>query len=94
MRVEWLLSAERGRERQLAYIAERSPQAAIATGDAIEKAVVMLIDHPAMGRPGRVIGTRELVVVGIPYIVVYRIEPNVVVILRLLHGAQDWPRDL
>jgi len=42
---------------------------------------------------GRVAGTRELVVVGTPYIVVYRIEPAAVVILRVLHGAQRWPSD-
>lgn len=91
MKVEWLPVAERNRARQLAYIAERNPRAVIAMGDAIEAAVRRLADHPQMGRPGRVQGTRELVIGGTPYVVVYRLERDAVVILRLLHGAQRWP---
>jgi toxin ParE1/3/4 len=91
VRVEWLPEAERNRESQLAYIAERNPWAAIEIGDAIEAAVARLADYPESARPGRVQGTRELVVTGTPYVVVYRVEPSAVVILRLLHGAQRWP---
>ena len=91
MRVEWLPEADRNRESQLAYIAKRDPRAAIAMGDAIEAAVARLADHPESARPGRVHGTRELVVTGTPYVVVYRVEPSAVLILRVLHGAQRWP---
>ena len=91
MRVDWLPAAERNRESQLAYIAERNPRAAIDMGDAIEAAVARLADHPEGARPGRVHGTRELVVTGTPYVVVYRVEPSAVLILRVLHGAQRWP---
>ena len=45
----------------------------------------------ALGRPGRVPSTRELVVVGTPYVVAYRIERTVVLVLHILHGAQRWP---
>ncbi len=83
--------AERNRESQLAYIAERNPRAAIDMGDAIEAAVARLADHPEGARPGRVRGTRELVVTGTPYVVVYRVEPSAILILRVLHGAQRWP---
>lgn len=93
MNVEWLPTAERSREDQLAYIGKRNPRAAIDMGDAIERAVVQLTDHPAVGRPGRVAGTRELVVGGTPYVLIYRIETAGVVVLRLLHGAQQWPRE-
>ncbi len=88
MRVDWLPEAERNREGQLAYIAERNPRAAIAMGDAIEAAVARLADHPEGAQPGRVHGTRELVVTGTPYVVVYRVEPSAVLILRMLRGAQ------
>jgi toxin ParE1/3/4 len=44
-----------------------------------------------MGRPGRVISTRELVVSGTPYIVAYRVREGVVEILAVIHGAQQWP---
>jgi len=90
LKIEWLPVAELNRERQLAHIEERDPWAAIDMGDAIDAAVRHLADHPRMGRPGRVPGTRELVVSGTPYIVAYRVDPDAVVILRLLHGAQRW----
>ncbi len=44
-----------------------------------------------MGRAGRRRGTRELVVARTPFLVVYRVEADVITILRLFHGAQDWP---
>lgn len=91
MRIEWLPEAQRNLTGQLDWIAERNPWAAIDMGDAIHAAVSRLADYPTMARPGRVTGTRELVVVGTPYIVVYRIEASAVVILRVLHGAQRWP---
>jgi toxin ParE1/3/4 len=94
VRVEWLPVAERNRESQLAYIAQRNPWAAIDLGDAIEASVRNLADNPHMGRLGRVKGTRELVVSGTPYVIAYRVEPDAVVILRLLHGAQKWPGEL
>lgn len=65
MRIAWLPITERTLESQLAYIGERNPWAAIDIGDAIEGAVQRLMHHPRMGRPGRVTGTRELVVVRI-----------------------------
>ena len=39
----------------------------------------------------RIEGTRELVFAGLPYIVVYRIQDQDLEILRIYHGAQDWP---
>lgn len=91
MRVEWLPVATRDRASQLAYVADRNPQAAIDMGDAIEAAVARLEACPHSGRLGRIMGTRELVVSGTPYVVAYRVEQATVVILRLLHGAQRWP---
>ena len=61
--------------------------------DAIEAAVSRLADFPESARPGRVPGTRELVVPATPFVVVYRIEVAGVLILRVLHGAQKWPPD-
>ncbi len=54
----------------------------------------MLAKYPEIGRPGRVRGTRELVVAGTPYIAAYRIMGEVVTVLRVLHGARRWPRKL
>lgn len=87
MRIEWLPDAESDLAAQLNWIAERNPWVAIDMGDAIYAVVDRLADHPSIARPGRVAGTRELVVEGTPYIVVYRVEASAVVILRVLHGA-------
>lgn len=91
MRVVWLRTAQRTLAAQMEWVAERDPWAAIDMGDAVMAAVGRLGDFPAMARPGRVPGTRELVVVGTPYVVVYRIEASAALILRVLHGAQRWP---
>jgi toxin ParE1/3/4 len=94
LRVEWLPVAEQNREDQLIHIADRNPLAAIDMGDTIEAAVLRLADNPRLGRPGRIPGTRELVVGGTPFIAAHRVEENTVVILRLLHGAERWPSAL
>ncbi len=54
----------------------------------------MLAQHPLMGREGRLAGTRELVIVGSPFIAVYRVKKTRIEILRVLHGARRWPREL
>jgi len=51
----------------------------------------LLPDNPQMGRPGRVPGTRELVIPKTPFIVPYRLQRNVIQILRVYHGARRWP---
>ena len=91
MRIEWLPEAARNLTVQIDRIAERDPWAAIDIGDAVHAAVSRLAVHPTIGRPGRTTGTRELVVVGTPYVVVSRIVRAVVLVLRILHGAQRWP---
>lgn len=91
MRVEWLPEAQRGLVAQLEWVAERDPWAAVDLGEAVHAAVGRLADHPAMGRPGRVAGTREFVVTGTPYVVVCQLEAAAVVVLRVLHSAQRWP---
>ncbi len=60
-------------------------------GDAIEAAAGRLSRFPYSGRPGRVNGTRELVIYGTPYIIAYRVEATAVVIARLLHSSQRSP---
>ena len=91
MKVVWLRAAERNLEEQLEYIGERNPRMAATLADKIAASVARLADHPRSGRPGRVVGTRELVVPGTPYIVVYAVAAGCVRIHRVLHGAQRWP---
>jgi toxin ParE1/3/4 len=74
------------------YIAQHNQTAAYAVQEAIRRQVGRLAEHPRSGRPGRIAGTRELVVSGTRYIVAYRVAGEVVTILRVLHGAQQWPK--
>jgi len=89
----WLRRAVADRNAQIDYIAQESPSAAIDQGDRVDHQVSRLIDHPDMGRPGRVKGTRELVIGRTPCIVVSRVNPKAkrIELLRMLHGSQQWP---
>ena len=72
--LEWLPIAKQDFETIVEHIAADNPAAAVEQGDEIEKQIFMLISYPKMGRPGRIKGTRELIIVRMPYIVAYRIN--------------------
>ena len=91
VRVRWLRVAERNLDEIGEYIAADNPDAAARNITKILAAIDLLPDHPAIGRAGRVAGTRELVVPDTPYLVAYRVRANAVEILRILHGARKWP---
>lgn len=75
-----------------AYIAEDAPAAAQRTVMRVVDAVEQLLaEHPAIGRPGRVPGTRELGITGTPYLVPYRVQGKTLQVLRVYHGARRWP---
>jgi len=74
------------------YIATDSPAAASRVAQKIWNSVQLLADQPSLGRPGRVAGTRELVISGLPYIVVYAEQDVMVVILRVMHTSLKWPK--
>ena len=76
---------------QLEYIAADNPLAAIDQDKEIERQVNMLLQHPKMGRPGRVKGTRELVISHTPFVIVYQDSPNRIDVIRFLHSSQQWP---
>jgi toxin ParE1/3/4 len=77
-----------------AYIAEDDPAAARRIVLHIMRSIEQLLpDSPQMGRPGRVPGTRELVIPKTPFIVPYRLQRNVIQILRVYHGARRWPEN-
>jgi len=72
-------------------IAADNVAAAARTLLRIRTAVERLSAMPAIGRPGRVPNTRELVISGTPYIVPYRVRGDIVQIITILHSAQRWP---
>ena len=59
--------------------------------DRLDAAEAILCDHPLIGRAGRVPGTREAVVVGTPFILVYVVERDQVTVLRVLDARRQWP---
>jgi toxin ParE1/3/4 len=91
VRVRWLRRALRNLDEEAEYIARGDPDAAARTVDRLVANVERLAEHPALGRAGRVPGTRELVVSGTPYIVPYRVRGETVEILRVFHAARKWP---
>jgi addiction module RelE/StbE family toxin len=90
----WLALADRDLDEIVSYIEQDSPAAAIRMEDRIVEGTEMLTQFPRVGRPGRVDGTREVVILRTPFVVAYRVAENTVVILRILHGAQQWPERL
>ena len=77
-----------------AYIARDDPNAAKLVVDRIRAAVSGLALHPELGRPGRIRGTRELVVPRTPFVVPYRIAGDRIDILAVIHGRRAWPASL
>lgn len=76
------------------YIAQDNPLAARKVIQTIREQVNVLLDQDEIGRPGRIDGTRELVITGLPYIVCYTVTDEVITILRVLHGRQQWPESI
>jgi toxin ParE1/3/4 len=93
VRVRWLRTALANLDAEAGYIAEDNPAAGRVVMR-ILRAVDLLKKNPAMGRAGRVAGTRELVVAGTPYIVPYRVRGEAVEVLRVFHAARKWPEKL
>ena len=91
MKVKWLRQALRNLDEEAAWIARDSPKSAAAFVQHLIDSTNLLADHPNMGRPGRVPGTRELVVTRFPYILPYRVREQTIEILRVLHTARKWP---
>lgn len=91
MKIRWLRTALNNLNREAEYIAEESPRTAELILRRIEKAVSLLAKQPSLGRPGRVYGTRELVVPKTRYIIPYRVKNNYVEILRVFHTSRKLP---
>ena len=97
MRIRWTDPAQTDLFEILDYITRDNPPAAERVERRLVNAVASLAQQPRRGRPGRVEGTRELVVPRLPYIVIYRIverplrTAGEIAVMRVLHGARRWP---
>ena len=93
MRVRWLRTALRNLDAEASFIAEDDPAAAGLVVQRVMAAVAMLAAiSTALGRPGRVPNTRELVVSRTRYIVPYRVRGDSIEILRVLHTSRRLPQ--
>jgi addiction module RelE/StbE family toxin len=88
--IEWRESARADLLAIVDYISDDNPEAAQQLKDDIEAKVAKLAEHPKLYRPGRVAGTREMVVRR-NYVVIYVEDARAVSILRVLHASQQWP---
>jgi toxin ParE1/3/4 len=94
MRIRWTDPAETDLFEICEYIARDNPAAAERVGLRLLSAIDSLAAQPRLGRPGKVAGTRELVIPKLPYIAIYRITEaphstaSEVEVLRVFHGAR------
>jgi len=91
MRVIWTRPALRDLEAIGDYIERENPAAAERTVTRILDQVDRLKQYPHIGRPGRIAGTRELVVTQTPFVVPYRVRDEAIEVLSVFHGARKWP---
>jgi len=93
MQIKWLRTALKNLDDEAEYIAQEDPQAARLMVHRVVQAVSLLNDNPALGHPGRVPGTHELVIPKTRYIVPYRVRPRLqrIEILRVFHTSRKPP---
>lgn len=93
MKVFWSKLSQTHLQALFNYIAEENESAARNLVVQIVKITeTILTTHPKSGRPGRVSGTRELVIVKTPYIISYEIDKNSIVIIAVWHSSRRWPK--
>ena len=93
MQIKWLRKALTNLDDEAKYIAQEDPKAARLVVHRVVQAVSLLSDNPALGHPGRVPGTHELVIPKTRYIVPYRVRPRLqrIEILRVFHTSRKPP---
>ena len=92
MRVRWLRTALRNLDEEATFIAADDATAARLVVERVLNAVAQLATQPDLGRPGRVPGTRELVVLNTRYLIPYRVRGTEVQILRVFHTSRRPPK--
>ena len=90
MRLIWAQEAMDDRDAIFDFVEENNQVAALALDELFSEKVSRLLDHPGLGRPGRIAGTREWLVHQ-NYIVIYDVTGDVLRVLRVVHAARRWP---
>lgn len=91
MQLRWTEEAADDLDRIADYLLLHAPDRAQELIRTVYDAPATLLTFPNRGRRGKRDGTRELVLPPLPYIVVYTVRRDVIFVVRILHGAQQWP---
>jgi toxin ParE1/3/4 len=91
MQRRWTEDAAADLERIADYLFSQTADRAPQLLPMIYEAPAALLTFPGRGRLGKKEGARELVLSSLPYIVVYTMRGDVIYVVRILHGAQQWP---
>ena len=91
MKVRWTVPAANQLQGIFEYIAAGNPPAAARMVRRIRNAIHQTARMPNAGRVGRAAGTREIVVLGTSYLFAYRVLEDMIQVLAIFHGAQQWP---
>ena len=94
MRIQWFAAAIQDLISLRQYIAVEKPETPADVAARILDNMENLRNHPALGRAGRVEGTRELIMGNLPFIIPYRVRNKTIEILRVLHTSRRWPTQL
>lgn len=94
MVIRWLDEAVNDLSSLRTYISRDSEVAALKVAKRVVQAVGSLSEQPELGRRGRILDTRELIVPGTRYIVPYRVKNNVIEVLRVFHCSMCWPENI
>lgn len=91
MRLSWSKRATADVAAIRDHIAAEKPRAAAVVLETLRRSAQTLPRFPSLGRPGRADGTRELVVAGTPFVIVYRLRKDCVELLAVLHASRQFP---
>jgi toxin ParE1/3/4 len=94
MKIVWTPRAQHNLRDAARYLTQFNPHAALPMVRTIRAAPQQLLQHPASGRPGRIDGTRELVIIGTSYILPYRVHRDAIETLAVIHTSRQWPGQL
>lgn len=84
-------SAESDLDAIASYYGDMNSVAALHLLDRIAEVETTLSDYPYIGHVGRVADTREVVVTGTPFVLIYTLRADLLIVLRIVHGRQQWP---
>lgn len=91
MQLRWTEQAADDLEAITDYLFENAPEHAERIVRTLYHAAPSLVEFPYRGRPGRKEGTQELLLLPLPYVIVYNVQADIIHIVRILHAAQNWP---